>query len=171
MKLLCAVDPDTAGPGVAFFEDGVLVQGVAAPDVYTAVWRWMYDAGGVADPHRLVIECPQTYDGRAAGGSDANVLIELARIVGRFEQMAILSGWAVTVVTPFQWKGNVPKAITVQRAWDALTLDERARCELTPQARKKLIAGDGLKSGSSCDVMDAVGLGLRALGRTGRPLK
>lgn len=168
-KWVIAIDPDTKTPGVAFFMDGHLTEAFATSESVDRVFTHLHMAK-VLRNHLMVIECPQTYGGRAAGSSDANDLITLARLVGRFEQMAIETCCAVRVVTPHEWKGNVPKHITVQRAWDELTDYERSVVKITDGARAKLIAGDGLKSGAGCDTMDAVALGLRALGRTGRRL-
>lgn len=171
MTWLVAIDPDTKTPGVAIFRDGVLTGAYADADAFELVQDGFERVGVGPERQCLVIECPQTYGGRAAGSSDANVLIALARIVGRFEQMALQVGAEVLVVSPREWKGNVPKEITIQRAWDALSKFERSSVRIKNAARAKLEAGEGLKSGLAADAMDAVALGLRAVGRTGRALK
>lgn len=167
MSKIVAIDPDTKTPGVAVFLDGVLSGAYAGASSFDEVQFLMEFT---SKPCRMFVECPQTYGGRAAGSSDANVLIRLARVVGRFEQMALAHDVDVRVVTPHEWKGNVPKHICIQRAWDALSASERDFVQISNAARAKLEAGEGLKSGTAADAMDAVALGLRALGRTGRRL-
>lgn len=167
---LVAVDPDTKTSGVAFFNhDGRLVdifdpsldRNLRAADAFDAARCWLRSGD------KLVIECPQTYDGRAAGGSDANVLVRLARVVGRFEQIADDAEADVVVVSPREWKGNAPKHITIQRAFDLLIENEKAivASAVSSAALKRLSKGEGIKSGYSADAMDAVALGLWALKR------
>lgn len=170
MTWLLAIDPDTKTPGVALFRDGMLLNAYAEEAAFDTVHFHLQCVGHSPERQHLVIECPQTYGGRAAGSSDANVLIRLARIVGRFEQMAFENGAQVHVVSPSEWKGNVPKHICIQRAWDELNEHERASVKIKNAARAKLDAGEGLKSGLAADALDAVALGLRALGRTGRAM-
>ena len=176
-----SIDPDTSTPGVALFLKGALRQAFAHSVDQTCeqVTHWLENGHDTWGSVLMVVECPQTYGGRASGNADANDLINLARVVGRFEEVAFRSAKIrrqdvdVLVVTPSQWKGQTPKHICTQRAWDALTPAERNEhlLEITPQARASLLKGNGIKSGKSCDVMDAVALGLRALGRTpGRTL-
>lgn len=169
MSYTISIDPDTKTPGVAVFFNSVLSDAHARAEVFDEV-QHVFSSNMWSGTKRLVIECPQTYGGRAAGSSDANVLIRLARVVGRFEQMALAHGAEVRVVTPHEWKGNVPKRICIQRAWDALSTSERNCVQISNAARAKLEAGEGLKSGTAADALDAVALGLRALGRTGRRL-
>lgn len=162
--MIVAVDPDTKTPGLAAFDaEGLLFYAGASEDSLDLVC----DLFDVHDHGLLVIEVPQTYGGRAAGGADANVLIQLARVVGRFEQCALSRGGRVRAVSPRVWKGNAPKHITIQRAWDVLNGTEKTHVakRLTTQAHRKLLAGEGLKSGPSCDLMDAVALGLWYLNR------
>jgi len=162
--LLIAVDPDCTAPGVAVFEGGVLsFAGAYTLDSALLTASVELRCAGTGNGNSLVIECPQTYGGRAAKG-DANDLIRLARVVGQFEQAARTCA-KVKVVTAQEWKGQTPKRVTSSRAWDALTLAERAAVDLTTQARKKLDAGTGVDSGAACDTMDAVAIGLWALHR------
>lgn len=165
MSALVAIDPDTKTPGVAFFMGGLLLDAYADAQAFDRLEQLYAMEHGFIE---LFIECPQTYGGRAAGNSDANDLIKLARVVGRFEQIASGHLGKVTVVTPRAWKGQTPKHICIQRAWDELNEIERHRVLLSPQAFKRLQDGRGLESGAGCDAMDAVALGLRALQRTGR---
>lgn len=168
MSRLIAIDPDTKTPGVAAFSDGVLSGAFADASAYDFVADYLRRAP-FTEPVVLVAECPQTYDGRAARG-DPNDLIAVAVCVGRFVQLGKTAGARVLLVTPRAWKGTVRKDITIMRAWEELSATERKVCDLTPQARRTLDSGRGLTDGASCDAMDAVALGLRALGRTGRAL-
>lgn len=149
------IDPDMTTTGYAFIgAKGKLVKAGAIPPMLLLGHLKL-----AREPFRVTIECPQTYGGRAAKG-DANDLITLARLVGRFEQAALTNKQCsgVRVVVPSEWKGQVPKAIMCLRAWDALDKDEQARVEIATVARNKLNRGHGLGSGQASDALDAVGI-------------
>lgn len=101
----------------------------------------------------LVVEKPQVYQTRSAKGP-ASDLIDLAISVGRI----IVTHPHDQLLTPLprEWKGQIPKAVHHTRIAMALT-----------EAEKKIVldACDKNKSRTK-DIMDAVGLGLWALGRT-----
>lgn len=151
------IDPDTKTTGYASFSglnSNHLIYAVAeSPDDICQRLQ------SVTTPFRVTIECPQTYGGRAAKG-DANDLITIARLVGRFEQAAKSNEHchAVLVVTPQEWKGQTPKPVMCLRAWEALTRDEKKRVKISAVARNKLNRGEGLKSGAASDALDAVGI-------------
>jgi len=100
-------------------------------------------------PEELVIEIPQVYV-RARSKGDPNDLIMLAGLVGAF---VYCFGNASKLYRPAEWKGQVTKEITEQRARKRLSPDELSRIEL-PSAK-----------GLHHNVWDAVGLGLHHLGR------
>ncbi len=164
MKRLIAIDPDTVASGLAFFEDGVLSTATAF-----SIKEAMYNMNAfwMPTPHpetEMVCEMPQQY-GRVG---DVRDFLAVARVVGRFEQMAYERGYAFRSVTPKQWKGETPKEICTLRAFKALDDTERANIAAPTVALNKLRKGIGLRSGSGSDVMDAVGIGLWAVGRLGK---
>jgi hypothetical protein len=75
-------------------------------------------------------------------------LVTLAYRAGLAVALYRTAGTSVDAVTPAQWKGSVPKAIHHRRILGALTATERT------------IAGD-----CGPDALDAIGIGLRLLGR------
>lgn len=100
---------------------------------------------------RLVIECPYIYP--KAGKANPNDMITLARKVGRieerFDHVPIKQ-----VVFPRTWKGTVPKEIHNRRVIAKLDAREVETLHAVKCTEKKLH-----------NVIDAVGLGLWALGR------
>lgn len=122
-------------------------------DLPEAIARWaQLNGASLATDRRIsrdthaVFETPQTYD--AFGRRDATLermrhLITAAR--RRFARSS--------VITPAQWKGQVPKAISHGRISAALTPVER---QLVGRLNR------------TYDAMDAVGIGLHHLGRTSR---
>lgn len=103
----------------------------------------------------MVIELPQVYRGRFAKG-DPNDLIELAAIVGRAEQLARDSLMSVRKVKPRDWKGTIKKKIHNARVLKALDSAEAWRFG------QGVV---GVAAGVQHNVIDAVGLGLWAVGR------
>lgn len=85
---------------------------------------------------------------------DINDLINLAVMVGRFEQIYKSHGSLVELVWPSTWKGSVPKNVHNQRVLACLTKDELSRVPVRPRARTP-----------DHNCVDAIGLGLWKLGR------
>jgi hypothetical protein len=96
------------------------------------------------DVVRWVAEYPQSYPGDHAPEADLALLREVVRAV------ELEARRPVERVKPRTWKGNVPKAVHHTRILRALEAHERERIE------------DGKEA------LDALGLALWAVGRTGR---
>lgn len=91
-----------------------------------------------------VAEWPQSYRDRSVVEADLEILRSVVRCVGTETRCPVRH------VAPRAWKGNVPKEVHHERILRFLDRDERERIE------------DGKES------LDALGLGLWAVGRTGR---
>lgn len=97
----------------------------------------------------VVIECPQFYK-----TSNPTAIAGLLRLVGRLEERVTQAGGTVKLVSPHQWKGNVAKPVMLARIVSKLTPAELGvldRC--------------GVSKGKRHNVVDAIGIGLHALGR------
>ena|SRR5688500_1924883 len=161
MPTLLACDPGLRYPAAAWFTDGVLVKASRVKikvDTSEQIAKRCRDIGlAIADwcpglPDALIVEWPQIYTADKSKG-DPNNLIGLAGVgaclAGLFPNSSILSP------RPREWTGNIPKSETGdpwksprgQRVWDRLNATER------------------LAVVPSHDAIDAVGLGLFALGR------
>jgi hypothetical protein len=137
---LLAIDPgiDT---GWALFNDALLSCGVGnPPEIYRA---------------RVVIERPQVYLASKSKG-DPNDLITLAIQVGRYWEQYERAGDSVRTFLPREWKGQVPKDIQAGRILAKLSAQEQ-----------DVVANYGrmVNKGKHHNMMDAIGLGLFALGR------
>jgi hypothetical protein len=104
---------------------------------------------------RAVIEKPQVYR-RALSKGDPNDLITLAVQVGRYAERLEHGGARVDLVTPAEWKGQVPKDVHHQRIRKELTGRESDAVDLAGAPSRKLH-----------NVLDAVGLGLWLLKKEG----
>jgi hypothetical protein len=100
---------------------------------------------------RVVLEVPRIYPASRQKG-DPNDLLALARIVGRLQEHYLAAGADVELVEPRTWKGTLPKEAMTERIRGRLSAEERAR--VAPVARSL-----------EHNVLDAVGIGLHALGR------
>lgn len=99
----------------------------------------------------VVCEIPHTGDGRATKADIITLSVRAGRVLGRVPR-----GVTSRLVTPSDWKGQLPKAVSHARIAGALTELERG----------VLAAACGpLPKGSRHNVWDAVGIGLWALGR------
>lgn len=162
MSRLVAIDPDTKACGVALFVDGRLRRALALPvSDFAAIAPLRAEQGDSL----CVIERPRMY-GRVGDQRD---FLDLAVIVGRAQEIMRAQGYEVQLVEPRVWKGGAPKRITSLRVWARLSAQERCRVDLPARALRALDAGQGVASGRSSDVLDAVGIGLWALGRTTAP--
>lgn len=137
-------------------------------------WAVFDDAGalvrcGLGDPPpscgvSVIIERPQVYSRRASPG-DPNNLITLAIQVGRYTERVSTQGSKYEHVLPHDWKGSLDSDICCRRVANSLTAAEKNTlfAVLSPLARKPM-TDDFLTSGKRHNVIDAVGLGLWALG-------
>ena len=161
MKRLVAVDPDTKESGLAFFVDGVLIDARAAGmDLRNGAVEQLHEFLGGPDC-TVVCEMPQHYGGQG----DVRDFLAVARVVGRFEQIAHDTGAAFEAIASKKWKGETPKNICGVRAWSVLSFGEQGEVDILEGSKKRLDKGDGFKSGSVSDVLDAIGIGLWKLGR------
>ncbi len=169
---LLALDPSVNSAGVALFRQGQLIAGRCVKRTAGASSdgeRWMYMAleifhwlGTVrAHPTVFVFERPQIYDPTKSLG-DPNDLIGLAGVAGFLGGMLTVACVArqgcleVVSPTPAEWVGNLPKERT-GNPWKN-PRGSRVESRLTPDERNRLVAVNH-------DVVDAIGLGLHALGR------
>lgn len=102
-----------------------------------------------------VIELPQVYQQRAWKG-DPNDLIAVAVTVGRIAA-EVGAGGLVRLVRPHGWKGSTPKDVMTARIESKLLTEESKilHCANIPRAKRH-------------NAIDAIGLGLWALGRLAR---
>jgi hypothetical protein len=170
---LLAVDPSLVSVGAALFQDGALVacacvreEGGAsekvperAQRVATSVARWLVAVG--ARPRTLVIEDVVVYPG-ARGNRNPNQLLGCARVGSALAGMLALGLSArdldlqLLSYKPAEWTGQLPKARSVKDVFEsprARRIMERLSAEERPLVPRQH------------DVLDAVGLGLHALGR------
>jgi hypothetical protein len=88
--------------------------------------------------------------------ADPNDILTLAREAGRVAGSCAAAGATVRWVKPAEWKGQLPKDVCHRRVRALLTDEERAI--LTRDCR-------GMPASKRHNVLDAVGIGLWALGR------
>lgn len=101
----------------------------------------------------LVVEKPQVY--RASRSkADPNDLIFLAMRAGVLINFYCLYTENILTPTPAEWKGQTPKSVS----------ERRTRKLLTPE-ETRVLAGCGVSAALLHNVIDAVGIGLWALGR------
>lgn len=159
---LLAVDPGLRYPAAAWFVNGVLQKAsrvkIKKPDTSEPIAKrcrdialeiayWCPEA-----PTQIIVEWPKVYTAEKSKG-DPNNLIGLAGVgacvAGLFPDSSILSP------LPRDWTGNVPKAEKGD-PW-ASPRGQRVRDRLSDAEFRSVIP--------SHDAVDAVGLGLFALGR------
>jgi hypothetical protein len=149
---LIAIDPGKT-TGIALFRDNVLINAFAGPssEILKSPPPNAYEL-----PIRstAVIENPRWTPMR---GVDPNDLLDLSRLVGRFEDYYTRAGHAVVLVTPMQWKGSVKKSIHNRRVLELLTAHETMLLPKRPRAND-----------FDNNMVDAIGLGLWKLGRLRR---
>lgn len=171
MKTLLAIDPGKKGLGVALFADGSLLQawysgaeggsGHALLDVTRPLVRELESLRrqGLPSLDTLLIERPQAYSGAQQSANPEDVA-ELCVVVGALmlavrPLLSPIGG--ILLVRPAEWKGQLPKDVTRNRAEAALTPAE-AEGLIMPKAVKTL----------GHNVWDAVALGLWREGRINR---
>lgn len=147
--MLLAIDPASALTriGWAVFDNHTLVAcGWGAPP---PVWL-----EGVTE---AVIERPVIYPrGKTRNPND---IVKLAVSAGEQAGVLMAHGVSVRYVEPRAWKGTIDKAPCCRRAWGRLGEEERyVAAEYEPEA-----TGD-IRGGKD-HVLDAIGIGLFAIGR------
>lgn len=145
---LIAIDPGKV-QGIAVFENSRLRSAFERTFLDLRVEAIMLRSIAAAcTPKRVVVELPQVYPIRKWKG-DPNDLISVAVHVGVAVSSFAQSCERVDLVTPRQWKGQMPKEVSAQKTLDKLTEAEKQNIEKI----------------KSSHVLDAIGLGLWALGR------
>lgn len=178
-SILVAIDPGFAkrgqGCAVAVFRDGRLVDSGFERPERAAPLRWPPPASV-----RVVWECPQV-DARTRVSVPA--IVQLAAVGGTLAGMyAGANATHAEPVSPLAWKGAVAKPVAHGRMW--ALLDERERTLLGGDATLAAIeaakragalsrwskpgAAYYAASWTMHNVLDAVGIGLWALGRVMR---
>lgn len=158
---LIAVDPGLRACGVAVYRDSTLTRAmfVVSPErTLRGGPAWVAMAWAVAQQVNseswttAVVEFPQQYEGEESK-VDRRDLSELTAVAGAVT--LVLSARASVVWTPVprEWKGQVPKDVHGRRILSRLTPAEAYRVEWPSAERFRH------------NVTDAIGLGLRRLGR------
>jgi hypothetical protein len=130
-----AIDPGTHTGWACFVENKLETCGLGAP---------------LLDVRRIVIEIPQVYPAHPVPPND---LVTLAFLAGRYVGGARV-GAEVYTVFPHQWKGNLSKEACAARVRFRLSAEE-----------KKVVDDLRVPAKQLHNVMDAIGIGLFALGR------
>lgn len=146
---LFGVDPGKH-TGWAMFWNGYLVQCGVTDDPLKVPVTVRNMSGQIV----VVIEEPQIYRTRKMKG-DPNDLIPVARLAGRYEERAIVSGAKVRIVKPADWKGQLKKEISHERIFEKLSADEH-----------KVMSAVKCAAGIRHNMLDAIGIGLFGLGRS-----
>jgi hypothetical protein len=166
--VLLAVDPSVRSVGVALFVGRALRAAVrvqAEPVEGEEVGeRWLRVADLVVAPNArllwpstVIYECPQIYRAQRSKG-DPNQLLGLVGVGASIAALCRARGPVrVLTPTPAEWCGQVAKATT-------------GSAKASPRARRilsRLSPTEAALVPDQHDVLDAVGLGLHALGRLG----
>ncbi len=160
-ETLLAIDPGLNACGCAWFRHGVLtcarLSGHVSPTWHSVPQRAASTAGEVSGdfgvPERLVIEWPQVYRLGGRAGADPNDLLGLAAVAGAVA--AHYYDATINVYKPAEWKGQVPKEVHHARIMRFLSDAEKLAIPKLPKTKLH-------------NVLDAIGLGLFHLGRTGK---
>jgi len=144
--LLLTIDPGTKS-GWAIFDNGTLV--ACGRDAPPPAWL-----EGVTD---AVIEHPVIYPhGKTRNPND---IVKLAVTAGEQAGLLMANGIRVRYIEPRVWKGTLDKSVCCRRAWSRLREDEAAVAE------KWQPEEEGEVKDAKTHVLDAIGIGLHALGR------
>lgn len=143
-----AIDPGN-DTGWACFVSGVLL--TCGTDRYPIFFHDPTFSRGA----RVIIEKPQGRERHSKGSQ--NQIIDLAIKAGELSGFYKKQPWVklVTLVTPVEWKGSVPKEIHNRRVLAKLTEQELALLPVRPRARNPY----------DHNTVDAIGLGLWLLKR------
>lgn len=179
--MILAVDPGLRACGCAVFSSfsyelraAALVKNTNLKDrgpqahlqMASAVGEWARANSYFSGAH-LVLEYPRIYvDQQRRGANDPNDLLELAGVDG-----AITAWFLPTLLTkyfPSDWKGQTPANPTARQIVKRLSRPEQLRVEnLEPflSALEKAEKRQKDVSHSAHNTLDAVGIGLKYLGR------
>lgn len=169
---LLSIDPGKHACGWALFHDGRLHAVGHSP---REIFRGFGGELGAA-----VVERPRIYP---QGHPKPQDLIDLAGVAAAAGESLAMLGFRVDYVEPAEWKGQAKKSVGNQRVWCALLASERdtiakcfpkesvqtiaARIELGTQALARTGKEPrGYSDWNMHNVLDAVGIGLHALGKS-----
>ena len=118
-RILC-IDPATKHMGWAIFEDGNLVDSghrkANGKDWLQNMDQQLDFLYEFDDLDKVVIELPEAWGSSDRSVAAMNSVLKLSVLVGAIRYMfAIEAGIAVELVTVRQWKGQVPKEVTIRR--------------------------------------------------------
>lgn len=120
---ILAIDPGKV-TGYCLSDNGRITQAGCLSERDMLYWIQSQAQFGPSDA--CVIEVPQIYTGERQKG-DPNDLIDLAVMVGGYRATAERAGFAVTLVRPRAWKGQLPKDVCWTRVRETLTAEEDER--------------------------------------------
>lgn len=143
------VDPGKSGFAWALFRDGKLES--CGRNSEQTIGAFARAALAFGTRLRVVIERPQIYV-QSRWKGDPNDLVDVAMTVGALRHA--LRESRVELVLPREWKGTVPKDVMGDRILLSLDVAERERVHML-----------GLSKKFRLDVVDAIGIALRALDR------
>jgi hypothetical protein len=189
--VLLSIDPGVQASAGALFDDGsalgahLVAAGYDPTITYASgVTRTVtvgLGGGGLecssivtAPTWSCVCECPQVYS-MAKPPAD---LVDVAIVVGQWKERTLVAGGTWTQVLPREWKGQHKKPPHHKRVWAALSAAEREIVSKAVGHSPESIAAYIEKacvaialhakvtySRHSHNVLDAVGIGLKTLGR------
>ncbi len=177
MKHLISVDPSIRSAGVAWFQDRELTGAIRVCEELsqdnTGI-RCLRMAGAIfkftsLNTADLAFEWPQIYRAVKSKG-DPNDLIGIAGVgsalAGLMAGRALLGG--LSTPTPAEWIGQLPKTCQLCKGKRKRTCRCKGSSWATPRGmriRSRLTAAELALIPDQNDVIDAVGIGLYALGR------
>lgn len=151
---LVAYDPGKHHVGEAWFQDGELIACSLLRETDKGEGI-LEDLPTTIDADEAMIEIPQVYQQRSWKG-DPNDLIQIALVAGALAHAVAPFGF-VSFVRPHAWKGNAKKE----------AIEGWIRARLSP-AESAVLAACDVPASLKHNVIDAVGIGMWALGRLGK---
>jgi len=149
--LLC-LDPSVSKTGVALFslEEKKIIWSRTISGSSTTIVAEIFSILKAVSNNRkeskiVCIENPTYYGGRGEAAHSSGRIGVLYRIAGIFYGLGIATQWECIELTPLEWKGNLPKAITTKK------INRIYGLELNP-------------TGTDSDEADAIAIGSRILG-------
>lgn len=140
-SMLLAIDPGAAA-GWAVFDNGHRLTACGLSSFVQ-----------VPLVERVVIERPHSHKTKAPVKDIITLALRAGEWGGRLRQ---IFGIEPEYIEPATWKGSTPKEISQSRTWAKLDPDERAVLDK---------AGSGVAPSKRHNIVDAVGIGLWAVGR------
>ena len=161
-EILFCIDPSTTCTGWAVFTNGELHACGYAQPKKSLSWLERISAmqaecfqGVRLDPTHLVVEFPEVY---SSGKASPSSLIKVGAALGAVAACYADSCDDITIYNPKEWKGSIGKAPMCNRVIGKLDHVERALfdavCTVTDNEKDPW-----------CDVADAIGLGMKKVGR------